>query len=74
MNHLGTVLKVLAASIVITLGIKYLAPNITIAPTPMNAIIAVLLPTIVLAGFLAFRSQTASDRSLQSDRSTPSNP
>ncbi|MGI0490521.1 hypothetical protein ACN4EG_01815 [Alkalinema pantanalense CENA528] len=74
MNHFGTVLKVLAASIVITLGIKYIAPSITIAPTPMNALIAVLLPTVVVAGFLAFRSQTAPDRSLQSDRSTQSNP
>ncbi|MBD2325952.1 hypothetical protein [Alkalinema sp. FACHB-956] len=74
MNHFGTVLKVLAASIVITLGIKYLAPNITIAPTPMNALIAVLLPTVVVAGGLAVRSQIAPDRALSSDRSTPSNP
>ncbi len=41
-------LKVLALSLVISLGIKYLMPGLAIAPTATNALIAVLLPTLIM--------------------------
>jgi hypothetical protein len=43
------ILKVLVPSLVLSIAIKYLAPFFAIAPTPINVLIAVVLPSIIVA-------------------------
>ncbi|MBW4662777.1 MAG: hypothetical protein KME01_01015 [Chroococcus sp. CMT-3BRIN-NPC107] len=51
------IVKLLTLSTVLSVAIKYIAPSFAILPTPTNALIAVLLPTIVMA--LAFLGRYA---------------
>jgi hypothetical protein len=46
------ILKVLALSLAISLAIKHLMPRLAIAPTDTNALIAILLPTAIMAALL----------------------
>jgi hypothetical protein len=48
------ILKILLVSAVISAAIKYLAPFLSIAPTPINALLLVLSPTI-LTGLVLWR-------------------
>jgi hypothetical protein len=56
MNTVSVILKVLLLSAVLSIGIKYLAPNFNIPPTATSALVAVFLPTLVMAGVLGWRS------------------
>jgi Na+-translocating ferredoxin:NAD+ oxidoreductase RnfE subunit len=49
-------LKILLVSAVISVTIKYLAPLLAVSPTPLNALVLVLAPTIVLTLALWQRS------------------
>jgi hypothetical protein len=51
------ILKVLIFSGLISVLIKYVGPSLAIAPTSLNTLIAVLTPTLVLAGVLVLRAK-----------------
>jgi hypothetical protein len=59
MTQYALLIKLLGASIAITLAIKYLAPYAAIPATPQNALIGIFLPTVVMAIVLGFRSRSA---------------
>jgi hypothetical protein len=46
------IIKVLLISTLISIFIKYIAPSLAIAPTPLNALIGVFTPTIILGVYL----------------------
>ncbi|MGJ5673546.1 MAG: hypothetical protein ACR9NN_08055 [Nostochopsis sp.] len=56
-NQLGFVLKVFLLSAVISLWIKYAGPFLFIPGTSINALIIVLLPTVIMAIALLWRFQ-----------------
>ncbi|MCP6760590.1 MAG: hypothetical protein NHB32_18015 [Fischerella sp. CENA71] len=56
-NQLGFLLKVFLLSAVISLLIKYAGPFLFIPATSINALIIVLLPTVMMAIALLWRSQ-----------------
>ncbi len=56
-NQLGLVLKVFLLSAVISLLIKYAGPFLFIPATSINALIIVLLPTVIMAIALLWRFQ-----------------
>lgn len=55
-NNVGFLLKVLAVSVGLSIAIKFGAPGLTIAPTTSNAIVAILLPTLVMSILLGWRA------------------
>ncbi|TBR58724.1 hypothetical protein BLD44_019010 [Mastigocladus laminosus UU774] len=57
-NQLGFLLKVFLLSAVISLLIKYAGPFVFIPATSINALIIVLLPTVIMAIALLWRFQT----------------
>ncbi|MFB2772900.1 hypothetical protein ACE1AT_27055 [Pelatocladus sp. BLCC-F211] len=57
-NQLGFLLKVFLLSAVISLLIKYAGPFLFIPATSINALIIVLLPTVMMAIALLWRFQT----------------
>jgi hypothetical protein len=59
MTQYALLIKLLGASIAITLAIKYLAPYAAIAATDQNALIGIFLPTVVMAIVLGLRSRSA---------------
>lgn len=54
-NQLGFVLKLLLLSALLSLLIKYVAPSLLIPATGTNALIIVLLPTVMMAAALLWR-------------------
>lgn len=56
-DKLSFVLKVVLLSAGLALAIKYWAPQFNIPATSANAIVAVVLPSLVLAGALVWRLQ-----------------
>lgn len=48
-DTVNVILKVMGASLALSIVIKYLAPFIEIAPTTLNVLFAVLSPTLILA-------------------------
>ena len=52
---LNLVLKILLLSGGLAFIIKYLAPSLNIPATSINALIGVLLPTVILLGLLSWR-------------------
>jgi hypothetical protein len=54
-NQLGFVLKLLLLSALLSLLIKYVAPSVLIPATAINALIIVLLPTVIVTGALLWR-------------------
>ena len=58
-NNLGFVVKLLVLSGLLSVIIKYLGPNLSIPATDINALIIVLLPTIIMAIALFWRFQSA---------------
>lgn len=56
-SNAGFILKVLIASTAISVAIKYAGAIATIRPAPNLALIAVLLPTVIMAIALLWRSQ-----------------
>ena len=54
-SNLGLILKVLMASLLIAIAIKYLGPQLSVPATSSIALTAVLLPTIILAIALGWR-------------------
>lgn len=55
MKQTGFILKVLLISVALSLLIKYGGPTITILPTPINVLILVFMPTLVMAIALGTR-------------------
>ncbi|HEY9644306.1 MAG TPA: hypothetical protein V6C57_27680 [Coleofasciculaceae cyanobacterium] len=55
----GFILKVLVLSIVLSWAIKYVAPSFAIPTTNLNALIGVLLPTVMMAIALSWRALRA---------------
>jgi hypothetical protein len=56
MQSISTILPVLGLSTLISFGIKYVAPQLTIPATDQVALILVLLPTIVIAALLLLKT------------------
>jgi hypothetical protein len=56
-NQLSFVLKVFLLSAVISLLIKYVGPFLFIPATSVNALMIVLLPTVIMAIALLWRLQ-----------------
>lgn len=56
-NQLGFVLKLLLLSALVSVFIKYVAPNFSISATTTNALIIVLLPIAIVAIALLWRFQ-----------------
>jgi hypothetical protein len=54
-NQLGFILKLLLISALLSLLIKYAAPSLPIPKTDTNALIMILLPTVILAIALLWR-------------------
>ncbi|MDF5721314.1 MAG: hypothetical protein PUP91_12720 [Rhizonema sp. PD37] len=54
-NQIGFVLKVFLFSALISFLIKYTGPNLSISATATNALIIILLPTIVLGSVLLYK-------------------
>lgn len=52
------ILKVLVASLLVSIVIKYLAPFLSFVPSSSTALIAVLLPSIVVAIVLLSRMKS----------------
>lgn len=59
---LNFTLKVFLLSGTLSLLIKYLGPNLGVAPTSVNALIAVLSPTIILAALLSWRIRSSQQK------------
>lgn len=59
-NQIGFVLKVFLFSALVSFLIKYTGPSLYIPATTTNALIIVLLPTVVLAIALLYRKLTKS--------------
>lgn len=62
MDQTGFIFKVLLLSAVISVLIKYGGAYLSIVPTSMNALIVVLLPSIVMAIALFQRFQQQSSK------------
>ncbi|MBD3884402.1 hypothetical protein IFO70_21910 [Phormidium tenue FACHB-886] len=60
-DQASLVLKVLLFSALISIAIKYVAPSLAISATNLNALIAVLLPSGVMAIVLSWRGARRSD-------------
>ncbi|MFB2980389.1 hypothetical protein [Microseira sp. BLCC-F43] len=56
-NQTGFILKVLVISAALSVLIKYGGPNLAVGATPINALMLVFLPTLILALALWWRSQ-----------------
>ncbi|WP_041233141.1 hypothetical protein [Cylindrospermum stagnale] len=54
-NQMGFVLKLILLSGLLSLLIKYAAPSLLIPATATNALIIVLLPTVIMAIALLWR-------------------
>ncbi len=59
-ENLGFVLKVMVASTLVSIAIRAWGPAVPIAPTSLNALILVLLPTTVLLILFGWLSLTRS--------------
>ncbi|MFW6264289.1 MAG: hypothetical protein ACOC3E_02070 [Cyanobacteriota bacterium] len=57
-SGLGFILKVFAASTLLSVLVKYGGRYLPVAPTSLNALVIVLLPTVVMAIVLWWRSQS----------------
>jgi hypothetical protein len=53
----SSIFKILGLATLITIGIKYGAPDLAIPATNMGATIAILLPSIVMAGVIFYQGQ-----------------
>ncbi len=62
MNPSGVIFKLLIFSALLSVAIKYAAPSLAIAETNRNALIAVLLPTVVMAIALTWRAWKANTK------------
>ena len=59
---MGFILKLLALSALVSVAIKYLGPQVSIAATDINALVIVLLPTVIMAIALFWRFQSAQNQ------------
>lgn len=67
-NQTWLILKLLLLSATLSAAIKYLAPSLNIPVTSTNALIAIILPSLVMAILLLWRGQ---QRPLRYLRSSP---
>ncbi len=58
-DRLSFIFKVLFASTILSVIVKYGGGLLSISPTPINAIVAISLPTLILSIILAWRTFTA---------------
>jgi hypothetical protein len=61
-KNMGFILKLLALSALISVSIKYLGPQVSIDATDINALVIVLLPTVMMAIALFWRFQSAQNQ------------
>ncbi|NJO40314.1 MAG: hypothetical protein HC769_01880 [Cyanobacteria bacterium CRU_2_1] len=61
MDKLNFILKVLLLSAAIAVVIRYVAPSLAIPATLTNTLIAVFLPTVIMAIALGWRWMKAED-------------
>jgi hypothetical protein len=59
-DRLGLIVKVFVLSVTLSIAIKYGGRLLPIAPTSLNAAIAVFLPTAILAFLLIWRARNSS--------------
>ncbi|MBW4525613.1 MAG: hypothetical protein KME18_10510 [Phormidium tanganyikae FI6-MK23] len=59
LDTLSVILKVMGASLVLSIAIKYLAPLAEIEPTTVNVLFAVLSPSLILAIVLLLSSRNS---------------
>ena len=69
MSMIGLLFKVLVFSMGLSIAIKYGAPALAILPTTTSALIAVCLPTAIVALMLGWRWQQGRDGRPDSERS-----
>jgi hypothetical protein len=62
-DRLSFIIKVLLASAILSFAIKYGGRLLSIEPTTTNAIVAISLPTVIIAIILAWRLFTGVSRS-----------
>nr|WP_293276976.1 MULTISPECIES: hypothetical protein [unclassified Microcoleus] len=55
-NNISPILKVFTLSATISLAIKYAGPSLSIPSTDINALIAVLSPSLIVAAILGWRA------------------
>lgn len=56
------ILKIVVASAVIAVAIKYGGPYLPIAPVAVNALLIVGMPVVLVGSLLLWRSQTTAPR------------
>lgn len=54
-TKIGVIIKVLVLSLVISFGIKYFGPYLSLSPNNISVLIAVLTPTIIMGSLLLWR-------------------
>ncbi|TAE41820.1 MAG: hypothetical protein EAZ90_17515 [Oscillatoriales cyanobacterium] len=55
-TNISPILKVFTLSAAISLAIKYAGPSLSIPSTDINALIAVLSPSLIVAAILGWRA------------------
>jgi hypothetical protein len=55
MKIVGIITKVLLVSLLVSWAIKYLGPDLEIAPTALNALIGIIIPPLVIALLLIWQ-------------------
>ncbi|MEO8893817.1 MAG: hypothetical protein ABI417_20210 [Coleofasciculaceae cyanobacterium] len=55
-TNISPILKVFCFSAALSLAIKYAGPSLSIPSTDLNALIAVVCPSIILAAILGWRA------------------
>jgi hypothetical protein len=55
-TNISPILKVFTLSATISLAIKYAGPSLSIPSTDINALIAVLSPSLIVAAILGWRA------------------
>jgi hypothetical protein len=61
-KNMEFILKLLGLSALISVSIKYLGPQVSIDATDVNALVIVLLPTVMMAIALFWRFQSAQNQ------------
>lgn len=56
-QQIGFIVKLLLISAGVSVGIKFFAPYLDIAPTISNALVAIAIPPLVMSAVLFWRSR-----------------
>jgi hypothetical protein len=61
MDKFSLIFKLLMLSTLLSIAIKYLAPSLQIPTTHFNALIAILLPSLIMAALLTWQGRSAKE-------------